>query len=541
MAALDFDTDEWIETVPISDILLTAPPGCGKTDQLARRAAHLIQSGAVAAPQQILALTFSHKAKVNLRARLASSLSQSGRNRVSVRNLHGLGLHLLRHHAPVAGRTADNAQPVLRGSLRSLRREISREFGISLDELDRVVRESKAGATTDDEVISRLRAQSPAALEYENRLRSSGRTDHDDAIRLGQLILANKPVLQLYRERFACVLVDEVQDLTWTQFEFIAELGRDRTVFAGDRAQGIFGFAGAAPDQVYEAITERNPVNVALASSYRSSTNVLRIVSAISVRLGGTSISAAIDSPIKTPGWTAVEHFDNPSDEARRLLELVSEWTDDNPAMSVAVIARAKHRRETLDELIRERDVPVEVWDYPVHRPSVVTMLGRHVASAVSKAGERADGVQELYLLCLESTGIEDHDVLDELAEATDALLDLVEDDPLTEVVKRIRSAADPNAPAGPGLHLLNAHVGKGQQFDRVVVLGLEDGHVPYYRARTPEEIADELAVLHVMISRARDAVLFTHCRDVPYQGSPWLRKPSRWLQRLEELAGGER
>lgn len=35
------------------------------------------------------------------------------------------------------------------------------------------------------------------------------------------------------------------------------------------------------------------------------------------------------------------------------------------------------------------------------------------------------------------------------------------------------------------GVHLLSGHAGKGQQFDWVVVIGLEDGNVPFFEARS--------------------------------------------------------
>ena len=61
-----------------------------------------------------------------------------------------------------------------------------------------------------------------------------------------------------------------------------------------------------------------------------------------------------------------------------------------------------------------------------------------------------------------------------------------------------------------PGAHLLNAHVGKGQQFDWVVIAGLEQDTLPDFRAKTPEDVAEELRVLSVMLSRARHGVVLT-------------------------------
>lgn len=67
-----------------------------------------------------------------------------------------------------------------------------------------------------------------------------------------------------------------------------------------------------------------------------------------------------------------------------------------------------------------------------------------------------------------------------------------------------------------PGLHLLSGHVGKGQQFDWVVVVGAEDGVIPDFRATTPETRLEEARILSVMISRARHGVVVTCSSQVP-------------------------
>ena len=53
-----------------------------------------------------------------------------------------------------------------------------------------------------------------AAMEYEKRIRAAGRVDFDDLLRLGLLVLEHPGVVSLYRQRFALVVVDEVQDLS---------------------------------------------------------------------------------------------------------------------------------------------------------------------------------------------------------------------------------------------------------------------------------------------------------------------------------------
>ena len=64
------DADEWCHHPSLEHTLIIAPPGCGKTEHLARRAASCISDGHLPSGRRILALTFTNKAQDNLISRL---------------------------------------------------------------------------------------------------------------------------------------------------------------------------------------------------------------------------------------------------------------------------------------------------------------------------------------------------------------------------------------------------------------------------------------------------------------------------------------
>ena len=523
--------------VEIRDLLVTAPPGCGKTEYMARRARDLVRAGTIQAPRKILVVTFSNRAKDNLKHRMATRLGQNFDRYVSVTNFHGLGLRLLRHHGNVIGRPSDESRPPLPGSLRRLRGQICSEFDITHNQLGTSMRWAKGGPFSDDEVLERLAQRGAAALEYEQRLRSQGRVDFDDALRLGLLIVRRPAITELYREHFPCVFIDEVQDLSDLHFDLVEPIGHGRTLFAGDQAQGIFGFAGANPRSVYQRIAARTSMPVTLTDSYRSAPAILRLVSALSVKLGGAPVTASPDVHWATDGHISVEHFDNPYIEAAWLVSHLQGCLRDSPTESIAVITRAGFRRSDLDAAAQAASLPVQIWDYPSHRPSVVRLLKRFVGPAVELAGEGPEGLNELYLRCFEEIETDDLDTQDELVEAAEQLADLVRNEPLSAIVGKLRFLPDADEPASAGVHFLNAHVGKGQQFHRVVVLGMEDNHIPGRHARTSDELADELAVMLVMVSRAKHTLIFTCCAATPHFGALRPRTQSRWLQRIAHFA----
>ena len=89
-------------------------------------------------------------------------------------------------------------------------------------------------------------------------------------------------------------------------------------------------------------------------------------------------------------------------------------------------------------------------------------------------------------------------------------------------------------------MHLLNAHTGKGQQFDWTFVIGLEEGHLPGWRNSCDDALDEEQRVLLVMLSRARHGLIVTRARMSDGQ---YGRRPvdeSRWWSAIKARYSSE-
>lgn len=149
--------------------------------------------------------------------------------------------------------------------------------------------------------------------------------------------------------------------------------------------------------------------------------------------------------------------------------------------------------------------------------------------------------MEELYLRCYADVPAENASTLIDLRDAADELAEeIAAGSDLRDHVGRIRIGSDIDVPVGPGVHLLTGHTGKGQGFDMVVILGFEEGQIPSYFVRNladnAPEVREELALLHVMSSRAKEELVFTVARAT----NGFRQKPSRWLplivDRLDKL-----
>jgi DNA helicase II / ATP-dependent DNA helicase PcrA len=125
------------------------------------------------------------------------------------------------------------------------------------------------------------------------------------------------------------------------------------------------------------------------------------------------------------------------------------------------------------------------------------------------------------------------------LSEALSWCLDLLREHcSPADIRQRIRVGDENTLLNVAGVHLLTGHVGKGQQFDWVVVVGAEDGCIPDFRATLPAELTEEARILSVMVSRARHGVVICYSQSVPaWSGRVFPKTASQFWQAL--AAGG--
>lgn len=528
---------ERLANLPIGNILVVAPAGCGKTEVLAARAKAVVARGDVTTPRKILALTLSNKAKENLATRVRRVVGAGASQRVTVTNFHGLAARIVRSHGVVLGIPADIAFPE-----DAWRKRQRRALGITFnngDAFEAALADAKRGTFDDHEVMNRLTSTGNGlALAYEERLRDEGRLDYDDLIRHGARLLAIPAVSRLYQAHFAMTMVDEVQDLSILQYDMVRSVGGDSVTYAGDPAQGIYSFAGADPVEVFNRINALDPEVVEFNLSYRSGPAVLNTVNALAAHMGMTELHCADPNRwVEDPGRVISIERECADDEAVALLGYITEIFAD-PTVKIGIVHRGGKRVTTIMGAAAESGLTFEDWGLPTHVPAVVDLVNREARRCIATGGTDHEILSALEESCRALIEPGDADLIDELAGACDVLRALVDAGmPIGDAIASCRASATPGAPVGPGLHVLTAHKGKGQEFDWVFVIGLEEGVIPDFRSDGDDERAEEMRVLHVMVSRARYGVVFSRIRTTMTKYGPRHGEPSPWLDVLRETA----
>jgi DNA helicase II / ATP-dependent DNA helicase PcrA len=514
------------------DVLVIAPAGCGKTEAMALRVAGLLERGQIARPHKILVTTFSNRARDNIKERLLRHLAGAViRDRIAVANFHGLAARIFRAHANVVGLDPQMKIPDsdwVGDQCRS--RGLSFPRATAVQDILRVVKQQPL----DDAAVWAQFAEigDEVVLDIERQRIAEQRLTYDDLPRLAELILQNKAVADLYRCLFASVIVDEFQDLTPQLLRMTRQIGRGRTTYAGDIAQGIYSFAGAAPIEVLREIEQETSRKIVFADSHRSSPAVLELVNAIAPFTGGQRLRSA--DPARWPGGglAAAAAFPSTTAEAQWARDFAARVLERAPGHRIGVIARTAPRRRFADAVFEQSALPWHRWDDPLLDTDTAKIMKAMLATLdPAEVNAEPDILALLHRACALEL-IQDPDTRRALSDALGWACDLLREglNP-SQVRARIKMGDDSTLLTAPGVHLLTGHAGKGQQFDWVVILGTEEGCIPDFRATTPTEVAEEARVLSVMISRARHGVLLLRAAAVEARdGTSWPKQPSSFL-----------
>ncbi len=111
-----------------------------------------------------------------------------------------------------------------------------------------------------------------------------------------------------------------------------------------------------------------------------------------------------------------------------------------------------------------------------------------------------------------------------------DGLLSFLED---MELDRSRLAGVDPASQRG--VTLITMHSTKGLEFDRVIIVGMEEGLFPSRPDESDDDLEEERRIFYVSITRARKELYFTACRQRRLWGKVNFQTPSRFLNDIPE------
>ncbi len=272
---------------PGGPLLIIAGPGTGKTRTLTHRIAHLIMEKGVS-PQNILAVTFTNKAAVEMRARL-NHLMGNPPSLLQVATFHSFCFSILNDQKIKPSGIVDEDHR------RALISEAIKRYSSGDKQVDLKPREilhriiaAKQQVLSPDEFTERHPGDSESDVIsdiyriYQQLLAIQGFCDFEDLIfNIVCLLESKSNQSRRYQKKYQHIFVDEYQDLNPAQYRIIRALAPDESSIKdlcviGDPDQSIYGFRGSDTAYFKRFIDDYPGTRVIrLTRNYRSTQTIL--------------------------------------------------------------------------------------------------------------------------------------------------------------------------------------------------------------------------------------------------------------------------
>ncbi|MBI2611794.1 UvrD-helicase domain-containing protein [Candidatus Gottesmanbacteria bacterium] len=573
--------------------LILAGAGSGKTRVLTHKVAYLILEKRIH-PQNILMVTFTNKAAIEMKERIRKLLNSEGKILPFAGTFHSLCAKILRIDGGRIGISPKFSIYDENDSL-DLVREIMKEKNISTKEISphsvrNTISQIKNELITPAEYGQIARGHFQEVVYsiysiYQKRLRESQALDFDDLLfETVRLFRESDDILGKYQNRFQYILVDEYQDTNTAQYtltKLLSKRFRNITV-VGDASQSIYGWRGANYRNITTFEKDFPDVKVFyLERNYRSTENILEAANAVIAKNTNHPILKLWTDKGKGESISLYEAR-NEHAEVEYILREVARMMRDNRTLtykSFVILYRTNAQSRVIEEVFLHAGIPYilvggvrfyerrEIKDVVSYLRFVANRADSVSRKRIEKLGKRRF---EKFLEALESIDLSQKssiEILDFILEKTEylSLYDekIEEDRQRLENIKELRSVAtefpdltlflenvslveqeympDDALTFDEKKHknaitLMTLHAAKGLEFPVVFIVGMEDGLFPHSRSLLDrEQLEEERRLCYVGFTRAMKKLYLTYATHRLFFGTRTSNIVSQFILDLPE------
>jgi len=464
----------------------------------------------------------------------------------------------------------------------------------ALDFISKVKRElitdSEYGEHTNDENIISL------YKSYQDLLRVQNAIDFDDLLLLTYKLFIDFPrISALYRRSFYAICIDEAQDLNNAQYKLLLSLvnGEFKNVMmVGDPNQSIFHFTGSDSLYMSQKFKEDfSPREFKLNENYRSSKKVLEAANKIlpnskdiaNVALEGEFILHPCSDEFIEAEWII--------EKIKELINLKhhNDIEGEITYEKIAVLARNKYVFKEIENKLKEASIEyyykmtpgaiqfesdlMKLFDLALrlklnaqdilHKEQLLKELkiqaGKNfslesicdsledglrkgIMQIALNLDEQGNNLDSLFKHYKEEIQIENDeqkkmlfDDIDELLEHWHNYATQTDNKSLHQFKNSMALGQTHSLKEHRGITLSTVHTMKGQEYDIVFLMGMDEGTFPDYRAESEIELNQEKNNLYVAFTRAKRFLYVTYPekRTMPW-GSIKYKNISRFLKDFE-------
>ncbi len=352
-------------------LLILAGAGSGKTRVIAHRIAYIV-SEQLAAPDRLLAVTFTNKAAGEMRSRV-ETLLRSDCQGMWISTFHALCARLLRREAPHVGLSRDFVIYDSADQL-TLMKQALREIGVddsmvqprlALSRISHAKNRMEGPETFAANSWNPKEAQIGKLYEiYVRRLKDANALDFDDLLlRTVELFDKAPAVRERYAAKFRFVMVDEYQDTNRPQYLLIQQLaGAHRNLcVVGDPDQSIYKWRGADLRNILDFEHDfPEAAVVRLERNYRSTQVILDAASAVIAQNRNRK-----DKRLYTErtGGARILYYraGDDIDEAEFIARTSRTALHEDPDNAVAVLYRTNAQSRTVEDALRRAGIDYKI------------------------------------------------------------------------------------------------------------------------------------------------------------------------------------
>lgn len=349
------------------NIAVIATAGSGKTTVLTKRIENMVNNNID--PNNILAVTFSKKAKESIQSKL-ENLNISA---VNVETFHSLALKIIRYEY-------GNKYTLWTKSwekdklLQDICSSYCSKDDVPYNEVNSFIALQKINMNNINNLIYPQKIPFKKEImkdiyeKYEDYKSKNNYIEFDDLLNMANDILySNKNTLNYYRGKFKYILSDEFQDISMSQSLLLHKINSENTMIVGDPLQAIYSFRGGDSKYILDFDKVYNNVNVInLNVNYRCSKEIVKTANQLAKYIPDSKHrfyveSIANNSCNKIPEYN---EYEDEYKEAETISKKIRELINENYSFSdIAILARTNAQLTKMQSVLHENLIPFDIVD----------------------------------------------------------------------------------------------------------------------------------------------------------------------------------
>lgn len=350
-------------------ILCLAGAGTGKTTTMLERISHLVDQGVC--PSSILVLTFTNAAAFEIKDRYRRKHPED----VSpdFRTFHSFCYHVLSTNTAVRIKLGYTAIPTVADD--AITKRIEREAGTMTDiksSIQSLEKKQKRTAKEQFE-LDMLHKTIDKLMKKDNTI-----TFDKLCTSICALFVQDDPLIQMYKEQYEYIFVDEFQDTDPTQDAFMRSFTNSNLFCVGDALQSIYSFRGATSSIIKALSRDPEWHTIKLYINYRSTQSICDFANIHSIHaddayrvkitsgreIDGEYIDRRRFKKSYGPGGVDIKCLNE-------CIEDIRYWRG-----SVAILARTNREVDAIKSEFEQRGLPYKSNNKKIDIPNILTSVG---------------------------------------------------------------------------------------------------------------------------------------------------------------------